>query len=96
LCFEFCNTLCTWIADIVIHVYAHELTCTQVKEIALCSGDVLVFGGKSRGILHQVTAIEPATRDNNSNSQSNSTNSTVVHDILGGVAGRYNINFREL
>jgi 2OG-Fe(II) oxygenase superfamily len=63
----------------------------QVKEVALRSGDVLVFGGNSRDILHQVSAIEPATSNTNSDS-----NSTVVHNMLGSIGGRFNINFREL
>eukprot|EP00953_Heterococcus_sp_UTEX-ZZ885_P010810 6294-Heterococcus_DN1.PRE.3 len=63
----------------------------KVKEVALCSGDVLIFGGKSRDILHQVSAIEPAVSSGSSDSSS-----TVAQNISGSISGRYNINFREL
>ncbi|KAJ3153368.1 hypothetical protein HK101_001736 [Irineochytrium annulatum] len=50
------------------------------KRVTLSSGDVLVFGGQARAMVHGVEKIIPGTAPT---------------DIQGVIAGRINLNFRE-
>ncbi|CAM9365947.1 unnamed protein product [Ectocarpus sp. 12 AP-2014] len=77
----------------------------QVKSVRLESGDALIFGGRSRGIIHGVpridTAVDPppavivppaATRSSAAEGAEGRGAGPCV--VPGG--GRFNLNFREL
>lgn len=49
------------IGDSAEFLYGDERDVDMAKEVLLESGDVLIFGGKSRNIFHGVTTIQPKT-----------------------------------
>lgn len=69
-----------------------------VKSVTLESGDALIFGGRSRGIIHRIPRVGTAV-------VSPEPGVLGVPDLTAGQlrpgfdvpeAGRYNLNFREL
>jgi alkylated DNA repair dioxygenase AlkB len=49
------------IGDTAEFLYGDERNVDKTKKVLLESGDVLIFGGKSRNIFHGITAILPYT-----------------------------------
>ena len=49
------------IGDSADFLYGDERDVDKAQKLVLESGDVLIFGGKSRNVFHGVTAIHPRT-----------------------------------
>lgn len=49
------------IGDSADFLYGDERDVDKAQKVVLQSGDVLIFGGKSRNIFHGVTVIHPNT-----------------------------------
>jgi alkylated DNA repair dioxygenase AlkB len=49
------------IGDTAEFLYGDERNVDKTKKVLFESGDVLIFGGKSRNIFHGITAILPHT-----------------------------------
>lgn len=64
-------------------LYNDHRDMESAKKITLESGDVLIFGGKSRHIFHGVTAIIPRTAP------------MALLDETHMLPGRLNLTFRE-
>lgn len=71
------------IGDSADFLYGDQRDVGKAEKILLESGDVLIFGGKSRLIFHGVTAIHPNTAPKHLLEETN---------IL---SGRLNLTFRE-
>lgn len=73
------------IGDTAEFFYGDERDVEKANKILLESGDVLIFGGKSRNIFHGITAIHPYT------SPSRLVEETNLH-----TPGRLNLTFNQL
>lgn len=71
------------IGDSADFLYGDDRDMDKAKKVVLESGDVLIFGGKSRKIFHGVTAVHPTTAPNLLLKQTNLR------------PGRLNLTFRQ-
>lgn len=71
------------IGDAAEFLYGDERDVDKAEKVVLESGDVLIFGGKSRHIFHGVTGIQPNTAPK------------ALLEATNLRAGRLNLTFRE-
>lgn len=71
------------IGDAAEFLYGDEKDVDKAENIVLESGDVLIFGGKSRRVFHGVTAIKPNTAPK------------ALLEATNLRPGRLNLTFRE-
>lgn len=72
------------IGDSAEFLYGDESNVAKAKKVVLESGDVLIFGGKSRKVFHGVASIDP-----------NSAPSLLVEETDLRRPGRLNLTFRQ-
>ncbi|KAF3451992.1 hypothetical protein FNV43_RR08088 [Rhamnella rubrinervis] len=71
------------IGDAAEFLYGDERDVEKAEKIVLESGDILIFGGKSRHVFHGVTAIKPNTAPK------------ALQEATNLRPGRLNLTFRE-
>lgn len=71
------------IGDTADFLYGDEKDVDEAQKVVLESGDVLIFGGKSRNVFHGVTAIHATTAP------------TLLLEETNLRPGRLNLTFRQ-
>lgn len=71
------------VGDTAEFLYGDERDVDKAEKVLLESGDVLIFGGKSRRVFHGVAAIVP------------NTTPAALQEETNFLPGRLNLTFRQ-